>query len=516
MTLRVIASPLGGSLLTHAAVRGSVPANWFPGPIGKKDRQMQEWVSRARSVSSEFATRNWLGDLSDAFGPATGIAAEKLSRAAEKGVVITTGQQPGLFGGPIYTLSKALSALSIADALERLIDIPVVAVFWAATDDSDFLEASKTIVPSGDTASVLKIGPDEAVAPHRPLATYPLKHLDSALAEFERACGSAPHPEILQAVRDCYANGSTVGGAYLALIRRLFEPLGIPVIDAAHIEVRAAGHATMVAALKKSGDVRDALALRETELGNAGFKPQVKHVASRSLVFRYSDAEKTRISVAESAKIGKAVREGDLSPNVLLRPIVERAILPVVAYVGGPAEVAYFAQVSAVANAIGAAQPAVVPRWSGTVIEPKIARILERHALRPDSFEDPHSLERTFARAAIPERYQKIISGLRAAVDSVAGKVDSDGDEHLSPKVIEGLHRDMLHRLERFERRSAAAVKRAGTQALHDIAVARAALYPLGERQERAVNFVALLARYGDEMLTGFKEQTRKHAESLL
>ena len=203
---------------------------------------------------------------------------------------------------------------------------------------------------------------------------------------------------------------------------------------------------------------------------------------------------------------------GTLGPNVLLRPIVERSILPSVAYVGGPAEVAYFAQVTAVAEALDVAAPLVVPRWSGFVVEPRIGRILDRHGLKVEDFSDPHAVETRLARESIPPAVTEALEKLRSSVDNSIADLGSAGGEDLIPNgVLEGLERNVLHRLERLERRIAAGIKSRGTDALRDAAIARGALFPLGSPQERSLNFVPLLARYGDELVEQLLTEIRTH-----
>jgi hypothetical protein len=148
---RVIAEPIGGGALTRAALDGSAPAGWFhPQPRGA-----DEWRSHAETVRGAFPGARWLESLRPALTP-SGAAAERLERvAAGHGVVVTTGQQPGLFGGPGYTWLKAISALAFADRLEREIGVPVAPVFWAATDDADSTKPLRLSLRWGRSAGAL-------------------------------------------------------------------------------------------------------------------------------------------------------------------------------------------------------------------------------------------------------------------------------------------------------------------------------------------------------------------------
>ncbi len=164
-----------------------------------------------------------------------------------------------------------------------------------------------------------------------------------------------------------------------------------------------------------------------------------------------------------------------LGPNVLLRPIMERQLLPTMTYVGGAGEVAYFAQVTAVADAMGVAWPRISPRWSGTLIEPGVQNILTRLGATIGDFVDPHAIEGRVAREGVSANVRKAIAGLRNAVASSAEELRSD------PQTSEPLTRSIgtmqagvEHRLQRLERRYAAAIKQSGSAALHDVAAARA------------------------------------------
>ena len=165
---RVVTEPLGGSPLSRAVQDGVAPAEWYRA----RPRGSAEWSAHAASVRAEFAASRWLAGLRPAFD-ASGPASERLERvASQNGIVVTTGQQPGLFGGPLYTLLKAFSALALADRIERDTGIPTAPVFWAATDDADFAEASWTAVADEGTVRRLTItrkGQDGLVMAEMPL-----------------------------------------------------------------------------------------------------------------------------------------------------------------------------------------------------------------------------------------------------------------------------------------------------------------------------------------------------------
>jgi bacillithiol biosynthesis cysteine-adding enzyme BshC len=412
----------------------------------------------------------------------------------------------------LYNLWKALSVLAFADVLQAETGMPVAPVFWAATDDSDFAEAASTVVALPDGARRIELTHMED--PGLPMAVVPVGDLAPQLDALRSAAGSAPYPAILDSVARAYSPGATIGSAYVTLMRELLAPLGVAVLDASHPAVRERGHSLLVRAMERADAVESALVARDAELKAEGFSPQVQTVRGRSLVFAAVDGRRARVAIGRRSEALEA-SPSDLSPNVLLRPILERSILPTVAYLGGPAEIAYFAQVGAVAKALEVDAPLILPRWSGMVIEPRIQKILDRYSLDPLEFSDPHAIETRLARESLPPDVQSGINEVRRVVQEQVAKLAATDHGLVSGRVMEGLRRNMLHRVERLERRFSAAVKRRGNAALHDVTAARSSLFPFGVPQERALNGVPLLARYGSELFDSVMTEVEPHAKSL-
>jgi uncharacterized protein YllA (UPF0747 family) len=236
-------------------------------------------------------------------------------------------------------------------------------------------------------------------------------------------------------------------------------------------------------------------------------------------VFRYdASGRKARVTVAEARGAVTTSARGSLGPNVLLRPVVERSILPTVAYVAGPGEYAYFAQVSAVPASLGVAQPLAVPRWSATIVEPHVRRALERIGLDVDDLRDPHAADARLAREAMPAGVGDALASLRAALDrtTIALHAARDGHPLVPAPVVDGAARSLAHRVDRLERRYLAALKRRDDETSRALAVARAALYPGGGRQERTLNALPLLARHGQPLLDAMLRAALVHAQAIV
>ncbi len=510
--LRLDTAPLGGSPLSRAIQSGDVPAAWQV----HAPRGLAAWRAHVERVRP--AGGAWLDAVQPAFGAAAHTAARRrLVEAARDGVVVTTGQQPGLFGGPAYTLTKALSALALADELSAHLRIPVAPVFWAATDDADWHEAVVTHIVGREGLERLSlVGPaTDGVA----MADVPLGDVTRLREALRAACGSVADPLVLDLVDSAYVDGATVGSAYVTWLRSMLEPFGISVLDASHPAMRQAAHPVLCGALQHAAAIDAALQERNAAIGGAGFTPQVESVDGLSLVFETTQGTRTRVPIADAARTASSATAGALGANVLLRPVVERALFPTAAYVAGPGELAYFAQVTAVAEAAGLAVPVAVPRWSASWREPQVDRVLDRLGVTADALQTPHVLEAKLARAAMDRDVSDAVERLRVALDvqiaALGGAVAADG-ALVPPGVIEGLARDVGHRVSRVERRLVAAVKRREQATARDIAVARAALHPLGSSPERVLSLVPTLARHGLGVLDAMRELAAVYARTIV
>ncbi|MGH7619911.1 MAG: bacillithiol biosynthesis protein BshC, partial [Gemmatimonadaceae bacterium] len=488
----VLTEALGGSALSRAARAGQLE-QWYPRPP-----RGAEWREHAARVRASVPA-GWYADLAPAIA-ARGAAAERLRRAADTGIVVTTGQQAGLFGGPLMTLTKALTARALADVLQETTGLPVAPLFWAATDDADFDEAAVVSVSLDAGARELRL--EHRAPAGTPMARVPLDQgeLDALTPFLREACGSAPHASYLGRVLDAYRGGATVGDAYVTLLRGLLESLEVGVLDASHPALVNAAAPAIRRAMASSDAIAHAVRRRDADIVAAGFSPQVEAVEGLSLVSLNAGGIKRRLPVREAASFVSSATDV-LSATVLLRPVIERAILPAAVYLGGPGEIAYFAQVSAVAGVIDVPAPIVLPRWSGTILEPRVQRILNELGVGPDALGDPHALEGRVARARLPVETAAAISALKRDLESNLDTVRRSAAGLVPDAVIDGLHRSFEHRLERLDRRVIAATKRREADVMRSIATARGSLFPHGARQERKLAYAAFLARYGPSLL---------------
>jgi len=340
-----------------------------------------------------------------------------------------------------------------------------------------------------------------------------LGDLDEQLDRLAAACGSAADARALAAVREAYGSepSRSVGDAFVLLLRELLEPLGMPVLDASHDAVALASREILRRALGSANEIERALKARGAEIRAAGFDSQVEDVAGLSLVFGREGTVKRRLAVGEVA-----AADMRLTPNVLLRPVVEHEILPTVAYVAGPGELAYFAQVGPVAEALSVGTPIAVPRWSCTLVEPQVGELLQRLDATEEELAPDGALEARLARRALAPEAGEALSRLRSSIAALPEWMSASARELDLERAVQGAAGAMSHRADRLERRLLAGVKRRETALMTDVATVRAALRPRGGRQERVLNPIPILARQGTSLLGEMRDAARPHADAIV
>ncbi len=509
VTPRVQRLSLAMSPLAAAVRDGTLP----PGSTAEVPRSAREWREQVELSRQPMMGLGWAETLREAMRPA-GAAAARLARVSGgQGVVVTTGQQPGLFGGPMYTLVKALSALAMADRIEQVTGVPAAPVFWAATDDADFAEGAATWLPASGGLQEARI---HCAPPEGTMLSHAfLRDTAEATAALRRAGSGAAWPELVRVAAAAYHDGVTVGNAYVELMREMLMPLGITVLNAAHPSVRHQSAPLLRRALAEAAMIDAAVVERTEWLRANGMAPQVEMVSDRSLVFVVRNGVKERARISGAAAMLPRLSDDLLAPNVLLRPVVERALLPTVAYMAGPGELAYFAQVGAVASALGVAVPLAMPRTSVRVITPDVQAAMTKLGATVDELRDTRELVRGVAAAATPDAALDALTALRAQIHTTASTIRASGSA-LEPAALDGAIAQFTHRTNRLERRLLAAAKRTATSELLRVEKAQSLLWPQRSPQERVVNPLPWIARHGPPLLDALHAACAEDAAALV
>lgn len=452
-------------------------------------------------------------------------------------LVVTTGQQPALFTGPLYTIHKALSAAALAELLEQQWGRPVVPLFWVAGDDHDFAEASHAqwLGPDG-TVTGASLPPRPADAPLTPMYREHLgPGVADALAALERDLPASDfRSPTLDWLRRHFRPEVTVAAGYAAALAELLAPLGVLVFDSTHRAVKQAAAPLLLRALALTPELEAALVAQSDALSAAGADSgmtlgigatlvmlecrmgrdrlirQGPHFATRRGRAEYDLAQLEALAASEPERF---------SPNVLLRPVVESALLPTVAYLGGPGELRYLALTPPVYRLMGVEPQRPLPRWSGVLVEPRVDRVLEKFGVGlQELMQPPGPLEGRIVRSQLPESATSALAALRAALEreyAAIGRAAVEVDPTLE-KPVQGAKHQALGGAQEVEKKLLHHLKKRQETELGQLARARAAVWPQGKPQERVLNVAPFLARYGPALLTELRDAIRAWYASAL
>jgi len=426
-------------------------------------------------------------------------------------LAVTTGQQPALFTGPLYTVYKALSAVALAGRLERERGIPVVPVFWVAGDDHDFAEANHAWVlgRDGEPAQItLRDRPHDA--PQLPLFREPLgPDIATALAALDTALpDSEGKLDVRRWLEASYRAELNLADASAEALNRLLGGKGLAIFRAHDPAAKRAAVPWLLRALDLTLEDGLSPVLVEGRLGRDRLRRDGSDFVTRRSGERFTRSQLEKIAAATPER---------LSPNVLLRPVIEAALFPTVAYVGGPGEMEYLPESAALFSTLGVTPQAHVPRWSGLIIEARIDKVLTKHRLTPADFNgQPGALETRIAKAELPLPLAASLQELREDVEARFARISGEVlqiDPTLE-RTVEAARNAALARTNEIERKLVASLKRTRGTMVSQLARARAALAPLGKPQERVVTVASFLARYGGSLLDEIEQEVARWAAS--
>jgi bacillithiol biosynthesis cysteine-adding enzyme BshC len=447
-----------------------------------------------------------------------------LARLRAGAAAVVTGQQVGLFLGPLYNVYKAASAIRLARHLEHETGTPVVPVFWLQTEDHDLPEIASCRLPgAAGTPRCLALLSS-------PTARVSLAHLrlpaevEGCLRGLRDEIGTLPHAgEHLERLQRHYRPGASWADAFAGVLAELFAPDGLVIVDPRTPELASAAAAVHRVAIERAESIAGALSARSREMAAAGFDAGV-HVREGALLsfFHPTGAEGARYRLVPTAggwqevggerthETGALLDELALHPlsfstSALLRPIVQDVLLPTAAYVGGAGEIAYFAQLAPLYDEYDLAMPMIVPRAGFRVVEDKTRRLLRRLGVdaRGAARSEGELLAATEAAVTVTADAQRLRARLGAAftdsVERVRGELEAAG-----PGMSRAVGK-ALASAEHVVERLVGKYETARLQHRHDLVQAvrqvKMLLYPDGVPQERFYGVSYFAARYGERAL---------------
>ncbi len=451
---------------------------------------------------------------------------ERLRRGA---AAIVTGQQVGLFGGPMFAIYKALTAVKLAEEATAA-GVDAVPVFWLATYDHDLAEVNHISMPGPD-GLLRTLSTTSHSIPGAPVSEVRLG--DEILPVVGEAVSLLGDSEASQILRECYRPGESLGSAFARFYARLFAAWGVILLDASDPDLHRVAEPIYRAAVERSSEIDDALLARGRDLEAARYHQQVKVTSSSVLLFALQNGARSPIQRHSNGGVSEFVIASEtapqklsskellerisaapehFSPNVLLRPVVQDYLLPALAYTGGAAEAAYFAQAGAVYEKILGRVTPLVPRFSATLVEPKVQRWLRQYEISVvDVLNGAESLRRTLAARTLPADLQSAFDRVNKSVEeSFSGLHEALAK--LDPTLVEASQTGaskVRYQLDRLrERAMAAELRRSEVVNRHAESLVQA-LYPEGALQERGVAGVYYLARHGTELVKNLHDSMR-------
>ena len=459
------------------------------------------------------------------FGAVPAVLAniERLRRGA---YAMVTGQQVGLFGGPVFSFYKALTAIKIAATLTAQ-GLDTVPVFWLATEDHDLEEVNHAWMLSRDGRAEIVKSAAQPAAEHAPVGDIVFTEEISGLVESTIAIlpeGEAA-AETAGLLRECYRQGQTFGGAFGALMARLFGRFGVILMDPRDARLRQLASPVFRKAIEGAADFYHALETRNRELASHNYHAQVYVSEETSLLFVRQEGHRTPLRrrgdefllqgepVTRESLLGALESHPEnFSPNVLLRPVIQDSLLPTLGYVGGPAELAYFAQAGAVYKGILGRMPVVTPRASFTLVDTHATKLLNRYDLSlPAIFREDIAVRERMARRYLPPELTATLAASATELDAMLAKLRGELsalDSTLDDAAARA-GRKMAYQLRRLGEKAGRAVLRRNEQIDRDAVYLLNHLHPRHSLQERVFTGVSFLAIYGTPLLDTIYEKVQ-------
>ena len=480
--------------------RPPLSQDWWADEI----RKIQYPAERRQAVTAILERQN------RAFGAGEKTLAN-IQRLREGAAAVVTGQQVGLFGGPLFCILKALTAVIMAEKAGA------VPVFWMATEDHDLEEVNSVNLPAGDHLQKFTVN-----VPHRegaPVGTIEFTdEITAAVQQVEALFGKSEISELLAA---SYRKGETFGTAFAKFYAKVFSDLGVVFLNPLDPELHRIAQPVFRAALEKSEEINQALLERNKELEAAGYAAQVKVTPSHTLCFYLEDGARTpvkhhdkeffvgerKIAAAEMLKETERCPER-FSANVLLRPVMQDYLLPTLCYIGGPAEVAYFAQIEVVYRKLAGRLTPIVPRIFATLIEPRQAKLLDRYQISlPDLFSGPEKTRELVGSRALPDSILKSFDQAAEHLEQALTLIEEPLEklDRTLTDAAENAGSKMRYQLQGLRDKAARAEARKNTEVARHADELITTLYPNKDLQEREIGAAYFLLKYGLSVLEQIK-----------
>lgn len=471
-------------------------------------------VERQAVVAESLARQNRAWGASEA-------TLRNIKRLREGAFAVVTGQQVGLFGGPALSLMKAASVLELAQQVERS-GVECVPIFWMASEDHDLAEVNQALLLTRDF-QLAPFTASTAGVPNSPVASIRFaRGTNDTVAQAAELLGESLAADFL---RESYKEGETFSDAFAKLYSRVFGQHGLILLDPSDPELHRIATPLFLEAARRAPELNTALLQRNRELSALHYHEQVKVTDESTPLFALVKGARVPVHLSNG---GFAIGRERLSPqeleeridshpeefnaNVLLRPVLQDFWLPTLAYIGGPAEIAYFAQVGVVYEKLLGRVTPILPRLSATLIEPRIERLLEKYDLDlTEVFRGECQLRDCLAEKTLPSDLRQSFEQGRHAVDEAMSRIN-ETLQKLDPTLVEAANlaaSKMRYQVEHLEKRAGQAELRRNEILTRHAAQIENSLYPNKSLQEREIGALYFYANHGPELIEGLIESAQ-------
>lgn len=435
-------------------------------------------------------------------------------------VAVVTGQQTGLFGGPLLTIYKALTAAKLAERLQARRGRAVVTIFWLASDDDDLAEADQCGVLDRHN-DFRKITSGFAQLPRQPLSQIVFdESIATCLAALADLLPDTEFkPGMLAELARFFRPGAALTEAFASWLHVLTRQFGLITLDPADPDIKRLAAPLFAQEITRKSPSTTAARAAITQLERMNYSAQVPLRDGRLNLFYIDGGQRHSLALEggqfhttdgtlnfSQAELLTAVEKAPerFAPNVIMRPVMQDYLLPTVAYVAGPAEIAYLAQHRGVYEAFDVPMPAIYPRKSLTLLEKRVARTLEKYALRIQDLWQP--IEPKINELARKEAPEGLFAPLAAARDNLTRELRSlrERAADLDPTLtafIDNTAGKMLHQLDGLDRKLTQAVKRRNETLSSQLRKAATAVFADNQLQERSLSLLPFLVKYGDGLI---------------
>ncbi len=438
-------------------------------------------------------------------------------------LAVVTGQQLSIYGGPLFTLYKTLTALIYAKKWSKELKRPVVPVFWLADEDHDYPEVISLSIPeNGTTSSIIYSQPlfDNFTPP-----VGEIKFTEEFLS-FKKEIGEHLgetdfHDRLWTDIHQAYGKGKSFKVAFGNWLLQLFGEQGLVLAGSQAKPIKSFSKEIIKQSITKNAEINEALDDTTYRLISDQYHGQVQ-VQSSNLFYLNDDNNRIKINF-DDEKWSAAEKEWTceelvseiensperFSPNVFLRPVIQDHLLPTIAYIGGPGEIAYYAQMKSMYEVFGMKMPVIVPRFSMTLIESSVERIIDKLPFSIAEYNNRiEDLEKDFVKRTEDVDIERLFGIWKNQMEELTKKKKNEIHE-IDPSLAGSVGKVTavyFNELDKLKGKAYKSVKHQEKVQLDRIAKIKNNLFPNNNLQEREIAFIYFMNKYGPKIWDQLEE----------